>query len=106
MPAASASSATQTPPARAEMDAGTLILARAVYVRLLRKEAALTRVSGENLLAAGNAACDAMDRGDSFRSVLIVAGSLATGATTTESIAALVGTASGTLCPEHAHYTD
>ena len=87
------------------MDAGTLILAKAFYVGSLRKEAALAGVSDENLLAAGNAACDAMDRGDSFRSVLIVAAALATGATTIESIATLAGVASGTLCPEHSQYT-
>lgn len=86
------------------MDEATRVLAEAVFLQSLREEPGLAAVTDDALVAAGDAGCDAMDRGDSFQSVLIVVAAMATGASDTDSIAILTGTAGGVLCPEHADY--
>lgn len=102
---AAESGADEALPSRAEMDEATRILAEAVFLQTLREEPGLAAVSDDVLVAAGDAGCDAMDRGDSLQSVLIVVAAMATGASDTDSIAILTGVASGVLCPEHADYT-
>lgn len=87
------------------MDEVTRIMAAGTFVRLLAGEPGLGAVSDDEKTAAGDAMCDAMDRGDSFQSVLIVGAGMLPAAETTDAVAAVLGVAAGTLCPEHAGYT-
>lgn len=92
-------------PERAEMDQATRVLAEAFFTQELSGEAELAGIPQEDLIRVGDAVCDSMDRGDSFQSVLIVGASLLPNVAKGETIAAIVGTAAGVLCPEHADYT-
>lgn len=89
-------------PARADQDRGTRILAEAYYEQGVRDIAALPGTTGDELVAAGDAMCDAWDRGDSLQSVLIVGAALLPEVETTDDLALIAGTAAGILCPEHA----
>lgn len=82
------------------------ILAEGVFIDLVRDFGGFDAYEDAALIQAGDAACDAMDRGDSFQSVLIVAAGLLPAADSTDAIAALAGSATGTLCPEHQDYLD
>jgi hypothetical protein len=90
-------------PSRAEMESGERTLAEAVFVQLAN-EHLTTGISEDRLVAAADAACDAMDRGDSLQSVLIIIAGLLPELTTTDQVANIGGAASGTICPEHTDY--
>jgi len=49
----------------------------------------------------GSAICDALDRGDSFRPVLMIGVAFLRSAESVESVAAQAGLAAVTRCPEH-----
>lgn len=89
-------------PARADQDKGTRILAEAYYEQGVREIAPLPGTTSDELVAAGDAMCDAWDRGDSLQSVLIVGASLLPEVETPDDMALIAGTAAGILCPEHA----
>lgn len=94
--------AAATAPARDDQDESVRILAEAFYEQGVREVVDIPSTTREDLLAAGDAMCDAWDRGDSLQSVLALGASLLPEVSTTEDITLIAGTAAGTLCPEHA----
>lgn len=93
-------------PDRADMDQATRIIAEAVFKNLVSESLGADTGASAVLVAAGDGACDAMDRGDSVRSVLIVVAGMMPTLKEIDDAATIAGAASGTLCPEHTDYTD
>lgn len=91
-------------PARADMDEATRALAEGVFLDLLEGDPTVGSAPADQLLAAGTAACDAMDAGAAFRDVLIAAAIVAPDVTEIEGVTSIAGVAGGALCPEHLDY--
>jgi deoxycytidylate deaminase len=92
-------------PTRADMTAAERTLAEAYFLVSVREAPGTEMYEDSAVLAAGDAACDSMDRGDSFQSMLIVTAGMVPDLATTEAVASIAGSAAGTLCPEHAGYS-
>lgn len=88
-------------PSRAEMDDAERMLAAAFFVEGVRSEDVGQLYTDEELLEAGNAACDALDGGKPMRGVFVDVAETLPRLESTEAVAILAGYAQGTLCAEH-----
>lgn len=89
-------------PARTEMDGATRIFAEAFFVQRMREEGIGQLYTDDELVAGGDAACDALDGGKPIRGILVDVAEILPRLESTDAVAILAGDASGILCPEHA----
>ena len=83
------------------MDAFERDVAESTFLSYARSEVALPTIEDGRLIAAGNAACDSMDRGDSARAAYIVVAGLLPELTEIEQPIGVTAIATSVLCAEH-----
>lgn len=88
-------------PSRGGMDETARSLAESYFLNSVRSEGVGDRYTDEELIAGGDAFCDAIDGGKPLRGALIQVAEELPNLESTEAVAKLAGSASGTLCPEH-----
>ncbi|RJT87244.1 hypothetical protein D6T64_15990 [Cryobacterium melibiosiphilum] len=91
-------------PARAEMTALERGTAESVFLSSVATEVSIPDIAEERLIAAGDAACDSMDRGDSSRAAYIVVAGLLPELSELEQPIGITVMAKTLLCSEHAEY--
>ena len=91
-------------PSRAEMSALERNVAESVFLSSVATEVGLTGIADDRLVAAGDAACDSMDRGDSSRAAYIVVAGLLPELTEIEQPVGITVMAQSVLCAEHSNY--
>ncbi|GAA2719259.1 DUF732 domain-containing protein [Cellulomonas aerilata] len=89
-------------PTRATMTAEQGMVAAGVFLEGVAEIPVLASVDQDSRIAAGYAACDAMDTGKDIKGLMYDVILEAPTAGDLMDIASLVGIASGSLCPEHA----
>lgn len=86
---------------RAEQDDAYRILAESYFLNDLESEGIGTSYDRDELIVAGDAACDALDDGLESREMFISVATRVPELDSTDSVAYLAGTATLYLCPEH-----
>lgn len=89
-------------PSRDEMEPWERTYAEAFYVNRIREQDIGQLHTDDELIAAGDAACDALDGGKPIRGVLVDVAEATPRLENVDATAVLAGAAAGILCPEHA----
>jgi len=85
------------------MDSKARVGAETQFLEFVNFESPGIGFSDEQLVKAGNIACDGMDLGDSSKSIFAAVGAVLPDASV-GSVPIVAVVASGTLCPEHRGY--
>ena len=88
-------------PSRAEMQEWERAIGEITFVRGVRAENIGELYTDDELIAGGNAACDALDGGKPLRGVLVQVAEALPRLESTDAVATLAGAATGAICPEH-----